>query len=736
VSRGPFLGYGIAVLLAALAQFVRTQFHPLVLSPLITFVPFILAAAAIGGAGPGLLSTVLCVLAAGSTHLGAAGAVERLRLGDLAVTGAGASILIGWLHRSVERQRAAFLELATIQNSAPVLLLVVDEQLRVRKANPLAMQSAGREVSEACRIDLGDVLGCMDALDDPRMCGHGPACGDCVIRRSVLDAVRNGVPHFGVEGWVAVSRADRPEQRWLMVSTVPLRLQENGRTVLVCAQDITAQKSAEAEIRQQRDTLRQQAQLIDLSHDAIILMDQNRAVTGWNTGAQEMYGWTEAEARGQKTHILLQTTASQANAQIDTILSQAGRWDGELVHTRRDGVRIAVESRQVLQRDTAGEPVGILEINRDITERAKAEADLREAHRRTAVVLESISDGYNVLDRQCRYLYVNAAAARMLHKTAEELLGRNLWEMWPHAADSPFGKAFRRAVEQNIPVQVESYYPEPLNAWFEARCYPTSEGVSLFFNDITERKRVEQEIRDLNADLERRVRERTAQFEAANHDLEAFAYTVSHDLRAPLRGIDGWSLALEQDYGGRLDTEGRRYLERVRSEAARMGRLIEDLLEFSSVARAPLNRDAVDLSAIARRIVAAARESQPERVLEFVIQPDLTVHGDACLLEAALANLLGNAVKFTGKCAQARVEFGGTRTGAASTFFVRDNGAGFDASQAGRLFEAFQRLHNASEFPGTGIGLATVRRVVERHGGRIWAESRPGQGATFFFTLP
>jgi light-regulated signal transduction histidine kinase (bacteriophytochrome) len=254
--------------------------------------------------------------------------------------------------------------------------------------------------------------------------------------------------------------------------------------------------------------------------------------------------------------------------------------------------------------------------------------------------------------------------------------------------------------------------------------------------DITERKRAEQEIRQLNAELEQRVRERTAQLEAANQELEAFAYSVSHDLRAPLRGIDGWSLALVEDYGGQLDGRACQYLNRVRSETQRMGALIDDLLQLSRVARAKLERQAVDLTSLAGAIAGRLKEASANREIEFLIMPELAATGDARLLAIALTNLLDNAAKFTGPRAKACVEVGQMRQNGERPFYVRDNGVGFNMTYAGTLFAAFQRLHKPSEFPGTGIGLATVQRVIARHGGRVWAEAKPDQGATFYFTIP
>lgn len=253
--------------------------------------------------------------------------------------------------------------------------------------------------------------------------------------------------------------------------------------------------------------------------------------------------------------------------------------------------------------------------------------------------------------------------------------------------------------------------------------------------EAAERRRVAEELEHLNEELEQRVEARTMQLEEANRELESFAYSVSHDLRAPLRAIDGFSKALLEDYEAQLDEGGKHYLGRVRANAQRMAELIEALLKLSRMGRAEMYNEAVDLSEMAHSILSELQKRESDREVQFSIEPDLLAQGDVRLLRVVLWNLLENAWKFSGKRDLATIEFGAANSQDQQAFFVRDNGAGFDMSYADKLFGAFQRLHTGEEFPGTGIGLATVQRIIHRHNGRVWAQAVPEEGATFFFTL-
>jgi len=264
---------------------------------------------------------------------------------------------------------------------------------------------------------------------------------------------------------------------------------------------------------------------------------------------------------------------------------------------------------------------------------------------------------------------------------------------------------------------------------------PLAEGLLVCLRDIRPLKKLEAENRRLDLGFEQRVVERTTQLQAVNKELEAFAYSVSHDLRAPLRSIEGFSQILLEDYAGWLDSQGKDYLQRVRSASQRMAQLIDDILKLSRLTRSEMQREAVDLSALAQTIAGELQRYQPERKVDFIIASGIIARGDSHLLRIAIENLTRNSWKFTKKQPHARIEFGTAEINGKSAYFVRDNGVGFDMAYADNLFRGFQRLHSPAEYEGSGIGLTTVKRIIDRHGGTIWAESAPEQGSTFYFTL-
>jgi PAS domain S-box-containing protein len=362
-----------------------------------------------------------------------------------------------------------------------------------------------------------------------------------------------------------------------------------------------------------------------------------------------------------------------------------------------------------------------------------SEAKAAEANRFVDAILEHIPDMVFVKEAgELRFVRFNRAGEELLGIPRSELMGKNDYDFFPKDEAEFFVAKDREtlAAQRLVEIAEEPIQTRSGQRWLHTKKVPIVDdaGVARYLlgisQDITEDKAVKAALLAAKDKAE-----------AANRELEAFSYSVAHDLRAPLRGVDGFAQALLEDYADKLDASGTRYLERIRAAAQRMATLIDDLLDLSRVTRAELRPEPIDLSRIARTALANLQRIEPDRKIEVVIADDMRANGDPRALAIVFDNLLGNAWKFTSKSEAPRIEVGVGDDGGTSVFFVRDNGAGFDNAYRDKLFGVFQRLHAATDFPGTGIGLATVLRIVERHGGRVWAEGEVGRGATFHFTL-
>ena len=548
---------------------------------------------------------------------------------------------------------------------------------------------------------------------------------------------------------------------------------------------------------------------------------------------------------------------------VEACLQDGTPYEFVLPKMTAKGRLIWVRSMGEAVRNAAGHIIRLQGAFQDITEQKAAEEHAQALETQLNLTLESITDGFYLLDKNWRFTYLNMPAERMMQRFRQDLLGRKVWEEFPESVGTRFEHEYRQAVHLQRKAHFEHFYP-PLQTWFDIHAYPTEVGLAVYFHDVTGRRQeqaqlrlletaiarlndmvvimeaepsdatgrrivfvndaferytgysrdealgrtpellwgpntdrtelqrvlaalaewqpvraemlirtksgqdvwmeiditplldtsgrcthwvaVERDITErreqrqlvlrLNDELEERVQLRTAQLAKANKELASLAYSISHDLRSPLNTIHGFSQLLAKIEAEKISDRGKHYLQRIGAGVMQMGELIEGLLTLAQLSREDLKIEVVDLSTLARGIAQNLREREPNRQVDVQVQDGLQAHGDARLLLSVLQNLLENAWKFTAKTPLAQITVGNmTGTTGEAMFFVRDNGAGFDPDFSHKLFGIFERLHSPGDFAGTGIGLATVKRVAERHGGRVWAEGQVGQGATFYFTL-
>lgn len=623
-------------------------------------------------------------------------------------------------------------------------------------------------------------------------------------------------------------------------------------------EDITLRKLAE-------NKLREQAALIDLAHDAILVNGMDNRVLFWNRGAEIIYGWTAEQALGQEVHQLLKTISPLPLTSIERAILEQGEWNGELVHSTRAGTSVTVASRWSLQRDEEGVPKAVLEVNRDVSERKRAEEQLKQSLYYARSLIEASLDPLVTISREGKITDVNDATVKVTGVERQDLIGSDFCDYFtePDKARSGYQRVFAEESIRDYPLAIRhrsgtitdvlynatvyrspdgevqgvfaaardvteqkrsqdevkraearataerekfntildsvppyvclltpDYHVAFANREFKQRfgeapglrCYEAlfnrtepceicetykvlgdgqprrwewsgpdgrtydvydfpftdTDGSKLILEmgmDITERKRAEEDLRTLNQELERRVLNRTAQLQAANQELEAFSYSVSHDLRAPLRHISGFSKILSEEFGPQLPEDAQHHLQRIQDGTRRMGQLIDDLLNLSRVGRREVQRQVTSLENVVRQVVSDLQTECEGREIQWKIAPLPFAECDGALLKQVFQNLLSNALKFTRPRKQAVIEIGCEQEEGVPVIFVRDNGVGFNMKYASKLFGVFQRMHRAEDFEGTGVGLATVQRIVQKHGGRVWAEAEVDKGATFYFSL-
>jgi PAS domain S-box-containing protein len=462
---------------------------------------------------------------------------------------------------------------------------------------------------------------------------------------------------------------------------------------------------------------------------AMFMLDGAGRISSWNAGAQRIKGYRAEEVVGQHFSRFYPPEAVAAGqpARLLALAARDGRVEDEGWRVRKDGSRFWAEVTITALRDSEGAVIGFAKVTRDLTERKEAQDALRRSEQTFQLLVESIQDyAVLMLDAEGRIASWNAGAERIKGYRAHEIIGEHFSTFYPPedvAQGKPRWELETAEREGRHEDEGWRLRKDGTRFWASVMIAPMRDshgnliGYAKVTRDLTQRRRVEQALAQSNQELER------------------FSYSVSHDLRAPLRAIHGYAQALWEDHAARLDDEGKRLLAVIRDSAKLGGQLIDGLLNFSRVGRQALTRTPVDLTALAESVVAELRQTAGSVAVEVVLTPLPPATGDPTLLRHVLTNLINNAFKFSAKRAHPRVEIGAQQNGPEAVYYVKDNGVGFDMEYAGKLFGVFQRLHRPDEFEGTGVGLALAQRIVQRHGGRIWAEGKVNEGATFFFTV-
>lgn len=495
---------------------------------------------------------------------------------------------------------------------------------------------------------------------------------------------------------------------------------------------------ARAERRAALAHIAEQAEILDQAHDAIIVRGMDHVVQYWNRGAEKVYGWTAAEAVGRDMRELAFGSSEDYVSTMQQLLRD-GSTAGEVSVRRKDGQRIWVQAAWTLLRGDGERPDRVLAICTDVSLRRR----IADALARSRAMLETGQALARLagadIDRASGQVESTSGIVEILRLERPPQVLEDLAAAMEPASARAF---LQRLRDPDGPFDLELAVRAPGGRrWVRAlgSVQASQEAGTVVFQDVTDIRETREEILRLNASLERRVQRRTRQLEAANRELEAFSYSVSHDLKAPLAAIDGFTLVLAERLKDKVDAREASYLERVRAAVGRMFSLIDAMLSLHQLARpTELRRTVVDVSALAHRIVAELRDAEPQRASRVRIAPGLSLSGDAALIETALRNLIGNGWKFSAQKPEVELDISGDPSGPEgfTTVRISDRGAGFDPAYAGKLFMPFQRLHHTAEFPGTGVGLATVQRIVHRHGGTIRAHALPGEGATFWLSLP
>jgi PAS domain S-box-containing protein len=489
-------------------------------------------------------------------------------------------------------------------------------------------------------------------------------------------------------------------------------------------------KRIEAENEREQTRLRLD-HVVSSIRDGFFTLDRNFKITYFNTAAEQLLGRKASDVLGR--HMFKEAFPEAKGSIFEKNYAMVMREKQPCLFETYFGTK-PYENWYDVRVFPSEDGIGVFFLV--TTERKKAEQALKESEQRFHEMFESHQSIMLLIEPESgRIVDSNTAAVKFYGYDREVLNGMNIADinqLAPAQIAQERSEALHKTTKQFIfphrlasgEIRTVEVYSSPINV-------NNQQILFSIIQDVTVREHSAQEITKLNEDLIQRNNE----IEFINNELEAFSYSVSHDLKAPLRSVSGFSSALLEDYSDKLDEQGKQYLQKIQEPSNLMTRLIEDLMTLSQVSARDVNYDKVNLSTLAGEVISELAKTDPDHKVAITVEPEMITYGDRNLLRIVLSNLLGNAWKFSSKAAEPKIEMGVTEQNNKNVYFIRDNGAGFDMNYADKLFKPFQRLHTASDFSGTGIGLSIVQRIVHRHGGRVWAEGKPGEGATFYFTL-
>lgn len=554
-------------------------------------------------------------------------------------------------------------------------------------------------------------------------------------------ALRTGVPVRGEV--VGVYNPLRDGFVCMEVNAIPMFMGDDDAPyqVLVTMHDITEQKKAEQKLKESESRFRRLLEC--LPNIAVQGYGPDGTIHYWNMANESVYGYTEAEAIGRDIVELIIPPEMRDEVR-ETIRRgvETGEMPpaAELSLLHKDGSRVPVLSSHAVLRSAEGEPE-LFCIDIDIAEMKRAEELLRSASSYARTLIEASPDPLVTIRADGKVTDVNEASVRVTGIPREQLIGTDFSSYFtePEKAREGYLKVFSDGIVHDYPLAIRHVSGAVTDVMYNASIYRDEhgavKGVFAAARDVTDLNRATEKIRKLNEELESRVRERTAELERMNRELEGFCYAISHEFRAPLARMEGFGTMLLDLAGDTGEEKIIHAARRIVTAGNRLRSVIDSLLTMSRISRAEIQLQRINLSDMARHIVSEQLESGGRRAVNITIAPDIIATGDRYMMEICMRNLLGNALKYSSKTAEASVAFGQRDLDGERVYFVSDNGVGFDIEYAKNLFQPFCRLHNQEEFEGTGVGLATVYRIIEKHNGRIWAEAREGGGATFFFTL-